>query len=74
MNEAEKSTTLHKSLTIIGIILCVILIPMLIINCTLIVKSLINKDEVPDFGGAVPFIVLTDSMYPDIKSGDLNLE
>ena len=51
--------------------MCVILVPILIVNCTLLVKSFINKDEVPDFGGTLPLIVLTDSMYPDIKSGDL---
>lgn len=71
MNEKENSTKLHKILTIVGWVLCVILVPMLIVNCTLLLKSVINKDEVPDFGGTVPFIVLTDSMYPDIKSGDL---
>lgn len=63
--------TLHKVLTVVGIVLCVILIPMLIVNCTLIVKSWVNADEAPDFAGIVPLIVLTDSMYPDIKSGDL---
>jgi signal peptidase len=61
----------QKTLTIIGIVLCVILIPILILNCTLIIKSFINKDEVPSIGGTMPLIVLTDSMYPDIKSGDL---
>ena len=61
----------NKTLTAIGIVLCVILVPILIVNCTLIVKSFVNKDEVPDFGGFLPLIVLTDSMYPDIKSGDL---
>lgn len=58
-------------MTIVGIVLCVILIPMLIVNCTLIIKSFVNKDKVPDFGGLFPMIVLTDSMNPDIKSGDL---
>lgn len=62
---------MHKTLNIIGIVLCVILVPILIINCTLIVKSWINKDEVPSIGGVMPLIVLTDSMYPDIKSGDI---
>ena len=62
---------MHKTLNIIGIILCVILVPILIINCTLIVKSWINKDEVPSIGGVMPLIVLTDSMFPDIKSGDI---
>ena len=72
-NDGQKQPTpkLHKALTIIGIVLCVILIPMLIINCTLIIKSFINKDEVPSIGGLLPLIVLTDSMYPDIKSGDI---
>lgn len=67
----EKTSTIHKILTIIGTILCIILIPILIINITLIAKSFINKDEVPSIGGTLPLIVLTDSMYPEIKSGDL---
>ena len=67
----ENSTRLHKTLTVVGWVLCVILVPILIVNCTLLVKSYINKDEVPDFIGGVPLIVLSDSMYPDIKSGDL---
>ena len=70
MNEQSLSRK-QRILTVIGIVLCVILIPVLIVNCTLIIKSFINKDEVPDFGGILPLIVLTDSMYPDIKSGDL---
>ena len=60
----------HKVLTVIGTILCVILLPILIINCTLIVKSY-TSEEVPDVGGYLPLIVLTDSMYPVIESGDL---
>ncbi len=70
-SEREKSSVSQRVLTVIGIVLCVLLIPMLIVNCTLIVKSWINDDEIPDFAGVVPLIVLTDSMYPDIKSGDL---
>lgn len=71
MNKNNYSTKLHKALTIIGIIMCVVLVPILIVNCTLLIKSFINKDEVPDFGGTIPLFVLTDSMHPDIKSGDL---
>ncbi len=67
----EKTSTTHKVLTIIGSILCVILIPILIINIMLIAKSYINKDEVPSIGGTFPLIVLTDSMVPEIYSGDL---
>ena len=71
MNKKQNATASNKVLTIIGIVLCVILVPILIVNCTLLLKSFVNKDEVPDFGGVMPLIVLTDSMYPDIKSGDL---
>lgn len=67
----QKISEQNRVLTVIGIVLCVILVPILIVNCTLIIKSVINKDEVPTFGGMLPLIVLTDSMYPDIKSGDL---
>ena len=66
----EKNTLGHKILTVVGLILCIILIPILIINCTLIIKSY-TSEEVPDVGGYLPLIVLTDSMYPVIESGDL---
>ena len=56
---------------IIGVILCVILVPILLVNVIMIVKGLINPSKVPSIGGYSPLIVLTDSMYPNIKSGDL---
>ena len=73
MSQSQKgnSTANHKILTVIGILLCVILIPILIINVTLIVKSYTNKNEVPKIGGYCPLIVLTGSMEPNIKTGDL---
>ena len=71
MTTKKSADKAQKALTIVGIVLCVILIPILLINCTLIVKSFINKDEVPRIGKTMPLIVLTDSMYPEIKSGDV---
>ena len=67
----EKGNLTHNILTVVGTVLCVILVPILIINITLIIKSFTNKDEVPSVGGIFPLIVLTDSMYPEIESGDL---
>lgn len=67
----EKTSTAHKVQTVIGIVLCVILIPILILNISLIVRSFADPDEVPSVGGYLPLIVLTDSMYPQIQSGDL---
>lgn len=69
--QQEKTTTTHKLMTILGSIMCVILIPILAINITLIVKSYTNQDEVPSIGGVFPLIVLTDSMQPEIDGGDL---
>ncbi len=66
-----KTSASHKILTVVGVILCVILVPILIINLTLIGKGVVNKEEVPSIGGVLPLIVLTDSMYPEIQSGDL---
>ena len=71
MSKKDGNLKIHNTMTVIGWVLCIILIPILIVNCTLLVKSFVNKDEVPHFAGAMPFIVLTDSMYPQIKSGDL---
>ena len=74
VQEERKNTAFdhkQKIFTIVGIALCVILIPILIINCTLLIKSLVNKDKVPDIGGKTPLIVLTESMEPAIKAGDL---
>jgi len=56
---------------VIGTILCVLLVPVLVINITLIVRSFTNPDEVPSVGSYFPLIVLTDSMFPEIESGDL---
>ena len=73
MNDQEKNgTTLtHKTMTVIGTIMCIILTPILIINLILIVKSYTNQSEVPSVAGWLPLIVLTDSMQPEIASGDL---
>lgn len=68
--QKEKTSPMHKVLTVIGTVLCIILIPILIINCILIVKSF-TSEEVPSVAGTLPLIVLTDSMYPVIQSGDL---
>ncbi|MCD7722871.1 MAG: signal peptidase I [Clostridiales bacterium] len=70
-NKGKKTSAKHVILSVIGIILCIILIPILAINITLIIKSYTSSDEVPAVAGYMPMIVLTDSMYPEIESGDL---
>ncbi len=72
---AKKTGPIHKILTALGIILCVILVPILIMNCVLLVQGYTNEDKVPSIGGYSPMIVLTDSMVGDaddcFDGGDL---
>lgn len=69
-SQSEGNSAIHNALTVLGVIMCIVLIPLLVTNVTLIVKSY-TSDEVPSVGGHLPLIVLTDSMYPEIQSGDL---
>ncbi len=72
MSETESNKKSRVGIgTILGIILCIILIPALVVNITLIVKSFLYPEEVPSFMGYKPFIVLTGSMEPVFYSGDL---
>ena len=69
--EKMPATRRDKILTGIGIALCVLLIPLLIVNVTMIIQSYANKDEVPSFLGVTPLIVLSGSMEPQILEGEL---
>lgn len=74
MKDAKNKSALSVTLNVIGVILIIVLVPVLLLNLTLIIKSYTNKDEVPSFGGYLPMIVLTDSMFPTIESGDLVID
>ena len=60
-----------KVVNVLGVILSIFLILVLLINCTLIMKSIIHKEEIPHIGGIYPLIVLSDSMNPEFYSGDM---
>lgn len=64
MKRNNTKGVIHKISTIIGILLCVVLIPILVINLTIVIKSYVYPDRVPDFFGLKLFIVETDSMKP----------
>ena len=57
--------------SIVAIVLSLILIPILILNCILIIQTVFRPDEVPSIGKHTPLIVLTESMELEILSGDL---
>lgn len=68
MKKEKKKVSLSG---VIGVILSVIFIPIIIINIILIVSSYINTDEIPGVFGIKPAVVLSGSMEPAIKPGDL---
>lgn len=61
----------HTTFTVLGVVLCIALVPILAVNIALLAMSFVDSDKVPSIGGYFPLIVLTDSMYPGIQSGDL---
>jgi len=60
----EKPTTSvgHVILTIIGIILCIIFVPILLVNTILIVKGAMDDTKPPSVFGYTPLVVLSGSM------------
>ncbi len=56
---------------ILCIIIIIILLPILIVSGVILIDSFMHPDEVPSFFGWKPFIVLSDTMEPNINSGDL---
>lgn len=66
-----KQNLRQKILSIVGIVLCAILLPMLIVNIIMIINSYTNKDEVPSVGKYIPFIIQSGSMSGTIEGGDI---
>jgi len=58
-------------LNIVGILLCIIFIPMLLFNTILIIKGVARPDEVPSIFKISPMIVQSGSMEDEILKGDL---
>lgn len=63
-NKNNNQTKKDKILTIVGIVICAILLPLLIMNITIVIKSKVS-DDVPGFGKYVPFLIKTNSMEGD---------
>ena len=56
---------LNRTVTVIGIILCVVFGALLLMNITIIVKGLINPDWPPSVFGITPMVVKSGSMSSD---------
>ena|GEM_PF-430661 len=57
--------------TVIAALLTLVLLPILLMNLTIIIKSAINPDVVPDFFGVKPLVVVSGSMEPTIMTNDI---
>lgn len=66
----EEAKKVHKIVKTICIFLYIIIIPIIVINFSLIIKSFINPNEIPDIFGYKPFIIVSRSMEPTINKND----
>lgn len=69
MKQQKKSKGFAGS--VIGIILCIILVPVIAINIILIANTYLHPEKIPGVFGMMPVIVLSGSMEPEFMSGDL---
>lgn len=66
----KENQRIHAIGRVISAIIYIILIPIIIFNFTLIVKSFINPNKTPDFFGFKSFVIVSGSMEPTIMKGD----
>lgn len=69
-NFEKAGKRMHFIQRLISILLYIIIIPTLIYNFTLFVKSYISPLEIPDFLGFKSFVIISASMEPTIMTGD----
>ena len=71
----KKTSTAHKVLSIIGLVLCVVFGLLLICNITIIVKGTLYPERPPSVLSVTPLVVMSGSMSGDapdhIEVGDL---
>ena len=66
----KEKQRIHIVGKVISSIIYIILIPIIIFNFTLIVRSFIHPNKTPDFFGYKSFVIVSGSMEPTIKKGD----
>lgn len=60
-----------KRKRIISICIYIILIPILVYNIILIIKAIVIPNETPSFLGIKTYVIISGSMEPNIKIGDI---
>lgn len=57
--------------TILGVLLCILFIPIIIINSLLIIKTYTDPNHIPGAFGIKPVLVLSGSMSPEFETNAL---
>lgn len=70
-NIEKKKKIIYVITLILKIFLTIIIVPILLVNCILILKALIEPNKTPDILGFKSFVVVSGSMEPEINVGDL---
>lgn len=60
-----------KPSSVIGIIACIIFIPIIVVNLAIIFNGFQDNENMPGFMGYRPAIVLSGSMEPTFDAGDV---
>jgi len=69
--ENKTRRVLHIVGNVVGIAMIAVLLPVMIINLTIIIRGALNPGQVPTLFGVAPLIVDSGSMYPEIRVNDL---
>ena len=66
----KSGENIHKVVRICSILCAIVIIPIIIYNMTLMIKVMINSNETPSFFGIKTFVIVSESMEPNIMPGD----
>ncbi|MBC8571218.1 signal peptidase I [Zongyangia hominis] len=69
--DKKKDKTTGRASMIISIILCVLFVPVILINTVMIVKTYTQPAHIPGIFGIKPVIVLSGSMAPEFDTNSL---
>lgn len=69
----KKGGPLQAFWNVLGVVLCVLFVPIIILNVIMIVRSYTDPNHIPFVFGHSPVIVLSGSMSPEFEAGDMIL-
>ncbi len=69
--QKKRNGPLQTVLNVFGVVLCVLFIPIIILNVVMIVRSYTDPEHIPSVFGVSPVVVLSGSMSPAFEAGDM---